>query len=704
MVPGKIFTLRRIVSVIAIFLVVIVLAHQVSPAIQPSQRSSAYIAHPSQQSIQAKTGKKTDGLTVRSIVLANNTLFDTAYTNPINGVGPEGIAFDSSSRMIYVADATTDSVSCINSTTLNVTASISLGTSPCAVMYDSQNGYIYVINSVFTILYVIDPSINVLAGTIKLAAGNSTNASSQTGSQHFIFSPMGFDPVNGNIMVTDYNSGVNTLLNSNNTIRGRVYVGNYTKNVVYDMVTGYFYETYGNGIAVINSSTGAVKGSFSNISSQQGIITSNPENGNIYVSDSFIGYASTIDVSNNSVIRDYVPNFGTSSMIYDAVINDLIMVGDSTNSLSIVNPVNRTVISSVLTGNSPLDCCISPFSGAVYVTDFTDNTVMEINPGNASVASTAVIGTSPINAAYQKSSGTLFISAGTEVLFLNTTSDNIFSSVPVPEGAINIALDPATNLLYVTGPTDVTVINATTGKEANIVQNIDPLGITYDPGNGNVYVSSPMGIIFFHNSSTPGGVIDSGLTFNHASLNNLAFDRFTGRIIVSSADNVTLINTSSQHYRRIDLNSGNLGVVYPISASTIIVCSSSSGYAYILNSTGAVEQKTIRLGGIVSSMSLDPANGYLYSVTSDGIDIINTANDTLIGNMLQGSSLNGSLFVSNNSTLYVMNPSQGVVYILMPTQSGNGYYFAIVGLASAALVILAGLLLSSRRRNKKKNP
>lgn len=695
---------KKLLSILAILLVLAILMQQFSPTPSNHNGRGLFSSYMNQQPIRYNNANNYSGESISTLILRNNTLLGGSYYNSLNSVGPEGISLDNLTGTLYVAAGTSKTIACLNSTTMKVEDSIDVNSSPYAIMYDAQNSCLYVIDSFFSELYIIQPSTNQLMGTIKLGSNASVNASLQNGPSEFIFKPMDYDPANGEIIVTNYFSGIDTIINGNdNKVIGQLFVGNSTKNVIFDRISGCFYETYANGVAVIDPTSNSIVDNFTNITSQHGVMAVNPINGNIYVSDSSLGSISIINVRNNSVVEDYVPSFGTSSISYDSTLNELILVGDYTNSLTIVNPANRAVVAAINTGNSPLDCCVSPSSGTVFITNYVDNSVMKIDPSSKSIVSTAYIGTFPLKGVYQNSTGTLYISAGTQLLLLNTTSNTVYSSIPIPEGALGIALDPVIQMLYLTGPSDITIINATTDKEANIIQNVDPLGVVYDPSNGYVYVSTSTGIIFFHHSATPGGMMDKNLNFHQSALNNIAFDKYTNAIVVSSGLNMTFINTSNQQYERVDMKAGDLGVMYPVSGSVIIVCSSQSDYAYVINTTEMKEQKALWLGGIASSMTLNAQNGYIYSITNNGICVINKVNETVIYSFLSGTSLNGSVYVSHNSSLYVMDPIQGVVYILMVKKTTYNPYYAITGFIAALSVIAAGMLLSSRRRNKKKN-
>ena len=72
-----------------------------------------------------------------------NTVIDTITV----GSGPVGVSFDSSNGYIYVTNEASNNVSVINGSSNIVTHTIIMvGTHPVGVSFDSSNGYLYVTN------------------------------------------------------------------------------------------------------------------------------------------------------------------------------------------------------------------------------------------------------------------------------------------------------------------------------------------------------------------------------------------------------------------------------------------------------------------------------------------------------------------------------------------------------------------------------
>jgi YVTN family beta-propeller protein len=75
---------------------------------------------------------------------ATNAVVDTLtkLMGPLGQLGPQGIAYDSSTGCLFVANSGTNNVSLIYTT--GIAANISVGPNPVALTFDQANGYVYV--------------------------------------------------------------------------------------------------------------------------------------------------------------------------------------------------------------------------------------------------------------------------------------------------------------------------------------------------------------------------------------------------------------------------------------------------------------------------------------------------------------------------------------------------------------------------------
>lgn len=114
--------------------------------------------------------------TVSVIDTSNQTFLTTIHI----GINPQGIAasplhvdvagmaYDSNNGRMYVANSYSNTISVINSSTMQVNATIHVGFYPQGVAYDSAHGYLYVANAKSNTVSVIDTATNRVVDIIDV--------------------------------------------------------------------------------------------------------------------------------------------------------------------------------------------------------------------------------------------------------------------------------------------------------------------------------------------------------------------------------------------------------------------------------------------------------------------------------------------------------------------------------------------------------
>jgi YVTN family beta-propeller protein len=129
--------------------------------------------------------------------VSNNVSVINGTTNAVVstvsvGTCPKEVAFDSANGYVYVTNSASNSVSVINGTTNKLVTSVTVGTRPCGVAFDSANGYVYVTNLDSKNVSVINGTTNKLVTSVTVG-----------------INPMGvtLDTFNGNVYVVNDQSG-----------------------------------------------------------------------------------------------------------------------------------------------------------------------------------------------------------------------------------------------------------------------------------------------------------------------------------------------------------------------------------------------------------------------------------------------------------------------------------------------------------------
>ncbi len=139
-----------ILEMFAVFIVCAFLASSLVPSIGHSATTantkSIYDVY-SNPFVSSNNNSSNAGYVKYTLVLLNNTLVNGNFVNNAgNGIGPSGVAYDSSNGYLYVTNLNSNSVSVINGASNTVIDTIAVGLEPRGVAFDSSNGYLYVAN------------------------------------------------------------------------------------------------------------------------------------------------------------------------------------------------------------------------------------------------------------------------------------------------------------------------------------------------------------------------------------------------------------------------------------------------------------------------------------------------------------------------------------------------------------------------------
>ncbi|MEZ4114473.1 MAG: SwmB domain-containing protein [Candidatus Paceibacterota bacterium] len=121
---------------------------------------------------------------------------------------------------------------------------------------------------------------------------------------------------------------------------------------------------------------------------------------------------SVIDVSTNTLLETTISTEGTA-LDQAVVVGDDIYWADYNGNVIVINTIDKNVIATIPTGNSPT--AIVTNDTFVYVTNYVDGTVTVIDVATNTVTDTIVVGSAPSN----------MVLVGSDVYVLNSSSDTI---------------------------------------------------------------------------------------------------------------------------------------------------------------------------------------------------------------------------------------------------------------------------------------
>lgn len=243
------------------------------------------------------------------------------------GLEPSGIAFNSTSGYVYVANYGSNNVSVIDSASNSVLYSFSVGTNPDAIAYDS-NGYILTANAGSNDVTVYDLLLN---GTVSPTITVGTDPVAVI-----------FDTANQNVYVANkgsndvsYFSGGTTLSTPTLVTTSTVAVGTSPSGLAYDSSTQNIYVSVSgsdNIAGIYGSNNTIIPGTISVGSAPTGIAY-DAFNNFLYVSNSNSNSVSIVNLSNNNV-RNTI-NVGNTP--------EGVAIGNSGNKMYVANSNSDTV-------------------------------------------------------------------------------------------------------------------------------------------------------------------------------------------------------------------------------------------------------------------------------------------------------------------------------------------------------------------------
>src|SRR5205809_66186 len=274
-------------------------------------------------------------------------------TIPVGG-DPSGVAYDSRSRHIYVANGGANNVSVIDGTI--VVATIPVGGDPSGVAYVSGNGYVYVADQGAN-------NISVIYGTTVLTTvpvGSGPHG-------------VAYDRANGYVYVANSYSSTVTVINGT-TVVATIPVGNSPAGVGYDAGNEYVYVTsHGSDtVTVINGTTVVATVRVGYLS--QGVAYDS-RNLHVYVANQA---SNTVSVINRTTVVATVPvGNGPDGVAYDSGNGFMYVANSYSNHVSVIS--SPKVLTTIPVGSYPAGVAYDSANGYVYVANQGSNTVSVIS-------------------------------------------------------------------------------------------------------------------------------------------------------------------------------------------------------------------------------------------------------------------------------------------------------------------------------------
>ncbi len=504
-----------------------------------------------------------------------------------------------------------------------------------------------------------------------------------------------YDYVNDQVYVAIADADAVAVLNgTNSTLVAYIPVGGGPVGLALDPYDGFVYVTnsLSNSVTVINGTTDRVDTTIPVGKTPEGIAI-DPINDTLYVADSGVPGRGTLTIINGTsvasagTIRVGVEPVG---LTYDAWTGFLYVSNFGSSNLTIVNAsTNRTIGWIPLpSGSEPETPALDNVSGDLYVpNDGPTGGVYVVDPNDTSQIETISVGPYAGSALFDGLNNDTYVglNASRQVSIVNTTTDTVTGTFPVPSGTISIAVNnTSSGELYVaTSDSDeLTVVNGSysDGGAASAVPRTT-LTNTTESGHGAISFLETSGAYSYADTAGPGylavtptGSVDittanvtialqlglpRTLSFQESGLGNGAFWSVDLQTVVSDGVVGEVPLPSSPSAEVFDPASGLTYVALP-----------GDDNLTVLNGTNAV-YVSIGVGGGPDGLALNPSDGDLFVANglSDNLTVLNASTDGFVG----------TVGVGDDPGALVAAPAEDQVFVVDQVGGGAGEVTVVDG-------------------------
>jgi YVTN family beta-propeller protein len=288
----------------------------------------------------------------------------TTLTLDPAGSQPAGLAVNSSTGRIYVANAASDNVSVIDGAGSTVIATIPVGRAPRGVAVDPRANRVYVANSGSNEVTAIDGESNKVVAILPVGGEPWDLAA---------------DPNTGRVFVSNRSSGTVSVIDGRRNLRiGTVSVGDQPTGVAVNPDTGRVYvASSGSGhLAVVDGVSTLLIATLPLASGSSGEawdVAVDSGSNRVYVAtpadagEADGGTIEVVDAGNNSLIGSIAIPGSAEALAVDSASSRIYVGGSSDDRLWVIDARTNVVTSAVGLGSGLSALAVDPASGGVYV-------------------------------------------------------------------------------------------------------------------------------------------------------------------------------------------------------------------------------------------------------------------------------------------------------------------------------------------------
>jgi hypothetical protein len=264
---------------------------------------------------------------------------NSVIANVSIGIGIVNMIYDSENGYIYLSGPQSTYITVVSGTFVISSIFLGLNTYASSMICDPENGYVLVAYTSFLLWSIAFPEIAVVSGTQMIDTWSYGSQSAYSLSifanhQYFVQN-LTYDPSNGNVYISNEQMGIVAVYDQSTTIS--VLPG--PVSMIYDPANGFVY--------VASSSTGSVQA----IGPSESVVATIP---------GILGTA-----------------FSSTPFLFDPANNDLLLLNASGNVITALDSSDAVV--ATINGSYPTDGIYDPANGLVYVGSTNTNGVITID-------------------------------------------------------------------------------------------------------------------------------------------------------------------------------------------------------------------------------------------------------------------------------------------------------------------------------------
>ncbi len=254
------------------------------------------------------------------------------------------------------------------------------------------------------------------------------------------------------------------------------------------------YVSHGTHVNIVDENSGDSVGIIEGTTGVHGIAFYN-ERHKGYTSNGRLNNVFVFDLLTNKVLKQIATGGNPDAIMYDAFSNKIITCNGGGRSLSIIDPLNDTVVATIDLQAKPEEA-VSSGNGKLYVNLEDKNQIAEVDLKTFTVLNRWPItpGESATGLSIDRKTNRLFAGCDNKLLVvLNSNTGKVITSLPIGDGCDGVVFDEKEKMIYASnGEGNVTAIEEMDGDKFKVIATIptqkSARTLTIDPSTHTLFL------------------------------------------------------------------------------------------------------------------------------------------------------------------------------------------------------------------------